>query len=280
MFVDTLQCMSMFVTIQVYDTKINRATFLNFIFHNSTNLYFHRILGGIFMGFATEIFSKRLRELREIAELTQAQLANELKVSRGAISYYEKGERTPDIEFLTDVSELFSVSLEYLLGYTDNIEIEHCNLYETYGLTDTVLDKLEDNDKIGHILSNILTNSSFKRVETLLGNAIEDYKIYDSTAIKYLSFILSTELQELIAKALHDELYAQYTEKDNEELMEKVNEALKKYDDFFKHSLIEDVSKAIIETSNHEIENLEKMKSSTKYIARSKVHKALRKTIW
>ena len=96
------------------------------------------------MGFATEIFSKRLRELREIAELTQAQLANELKVSRGAISYYEKGERTPDIEFLTDVSELFSVSLEYLLGYTDNIEIEHCNLYETYGLTDTVLDKLED----------------------------------------------------------------------------------------------------------------------------------------
>ena len=126
------------------------------------------------MGFATEIFSKRLRELREIAELTQAQLANELKVSRGAISYYEKGERTPDIEFLTDVSELFSVSLEYLLGYTDNIEIEHCNLYETYGLTDTVLDKLEDNDKIGHILSNILTNSSFKRVETLLGNAIED----------------------------------------------------------------------------------------------------------
>ena len=65
--------MSMFVTIQVYDIKINRATFLNFIFYNSTNLYFHRILGGIFMGFATEIFSKRLRELREIAELTQAQ---------------------------------------------------------------------------------------------------------------------------------------------------------------------------------------------------------------
>lgn len=57
------------------------------------------------MGFVTDNFSKRLKTLRETAELTQEQLAKELKVSRGAISYYEKGERTPDIEFLDSVSE-------------------------------------------------------------------------------------------------------------------------------------------------------------------------------
>ena len=49
------------------------------------------------MGYATDMFAKRLKELRETAGLTQEQLAKELKVSRGAISYYEKGGRTPDI---------------------------------------------------------------------------------------------------------------------------------------------------------------------------------------
>ena len=65
------------------------------------------------MGYATERFSKRLKELRETAGLTQEQLAKELKVSRGAISYYEKGERTPDIEFLDSVAEYFQIPLEF-----------------------------------------------------------------------------------------------------------------------------------------------------------------------
>ena len=49
------------------------------------------------MGYATKRFAKRLKQIRETAGLTQEQFAKELKVSRGTISYYEKGERTPDI---------------------------------------------------------------------------------------------------------------------------------------------------------------------------------------
>ena len=59
------------------------------------------------MGYATERFARRLRQLREAAGLTQEQFAKELKVSRGAISYYEKGERTPDIEFLNSLYDYF-----------------------------------------------------------------------------------------------------------------------------------------------------------------------------
>ena len=61
------------------------------------------------MGYATNCFAKRLKEVREAAGMTQAQLASELNVSRGAISYYEKGERTPDIEFLDSFSDYFNI---------------------------------------------------------------------------------------------------------------------------------------------------------------------------
>jgi len=63
-----------------------------------------------------ELFSTRLKELREELCLSQTLLAEELGVSRGSISYYENGDRTPDIEFLKKAKAYFCVDYEYLLG--------------------------------------------------------------------------------------------------------------------------------------------------------------------
>lgn len=65
---------------------------------------------------AMEFFPKRLKALREHVGLTQEQLAKKLGVSRGSISYYENGDRIPDIEFLHTASEYFDVSYDFLLG--------------------------------------------------------------------------------------------------------------------------------------------------------------------
>lgn len=70
----------------------------------------------------TEKFAKRIREVREAEELTQTQLVTALGFSRGAISYYENGDRTPDIEFLDRFAKRFDLSLEYALGLTDNVK--------------------------------------------------------------------------------------------------------------------------------------------------------------
>lgn len=67
----------------------------------------------------SEIFANRLKELREERGLSQTQMADALGVSRGSISYYENGERTPDIGFLAQAKEYFRVELDYLLGYND-----------------------------------------------------------------------------------------------------------------------------------------------------------------
>lgn len=64
-------------------------------------------------------FSPKLKTLREEAGLNQSQLADKLGVSRGSISFYENGDRIPDIEFLRKVSEYFNVSADWLLGVSE-----------------------------------------------------------------------------------------------------------------------------------------------------------------
>lgn len=64
-------------------------------------------------------FSTRLKELREEKGLNQGQLANELKISRGSVSFYENGERTPDIEIFDRICSFFNVSYDYMFGKSD-----------------------------------------------------------------------------------------------------------------------------------------------------------------
>jgi transcriptional regulator with XRE-family HTH domain len=63
-----------------------------------------------------EIFSKRLKILREEKGISQTELAEKIGVSRGSISFYENGDRLPDIEILGKIQEYFSVDYDFLLG--------------------------------------------------------------------------------------------------------------------------------------------------------------------
>lgn len=78
--------------------------------------------------FSKQLFAKRLKELREKAGLNQKECAEKLNVSRGSISFYENEERLPDIETVYNISTLFGVSVDYLIGLTDvktsNIDIK------------------------------------------------------------------------------------------------------------------------------------------------------------
>jgi len=62
------------------------------------------------------IIMKRLKELREARKLNQEGLAMKLHLSQSAVSYYETGERKPDLETLIQLSEYFDVSIDYLIG--------------------------------------------------------------------------------------------------------------------------------------------------------------------
>lgn len=61
-------------------------------------------------------FGERLKELRTKAGLTQRQLADKIWVTKAAICYYERSERTPSPEVLLKLANTFHVSTDYLLG--------------------------------------------------------------------------------------------------------------------------------------------------------------------
>lgn len=60
--------------------------------------------------------SSNLRKLREAIGVNQDAFAKVMGVSRAALSYYENGSRTPDIDFINKVHLRTSCDLSYLLG--------------------------------------------------------------------------------------------------------------------------------------------------------------------
>lgn len=61
-----------------------------------------------------------LRELRKKRGLSQRALAKLLHVSQSAYSRYERGQRSPTIETVYTLAQLFHVSVDYLAGITDD----------------------------------------------------------------------------------------------------------------------------------------------------------------
>lgn len=59
--------------------------------------------------------AQQIRVLRTSKNLSQDELAEKLYISRQAVSKWENGEATPDIDKLVQLAEIFGVSLDYLV---------------------------------------------------------------------------------------------------------------------------------------------------------------------
>ncbi len=62
----------------------------------------------------------RLKELRKQRGVSQLRLAMDLGLSQNTVSRYETGEREADYRTLILLGDYFNVSIDYLLGRTDN----------------------------------------------------------------------------------------------------------------------------------------------------------------
>ncbi len=58
---------------------------------------------------------KGLKKIRKQKGYSQLKVAFDLNISREALSYYENGKRSPDVNMLCRMSEYFNVSIDYLI---------------------------------------------------------------------------------------------------------------------------------------------------------------------
>lgn len=65
-------------------------------------------------------FSNRLKELRKAHNLTQKDVYTSIGMSAIGYQRYEYGEREPAFKNLVALADYFNVSLDYLVGRSDN----------------------------------------------------------------------------------------------------------------------------------------------------------------
>ena len=62
------------------------------------------------------MLGKRLKEAREAAGRSQADLAREVGVTPGAYSYFESGDRIPSLPVIKKIARSLGVSIDHLVG--------------------------------------------------------------------------------------------------------------------------------------------------------------------
>ena len=67
---------------------------------------------------------KRIKDLREDKDLTQREMAKALNCSQQVYSNYELGQRDIPTDILIKLSAFHEVSVDYILGISDNPKIQ------------------------------------------------------------------------------------------------------------------------------------------------------------
>ena len=70
---------------------------------------------------------EKIKNLRELNQMTQSVLARKLGVTRSSVNAWEMGISTPSTQYLVELAQLFKVSTDYLLGLEQSatVSVDH-----------------------------------------------------------------------------------------------------------------------------------------------------------
>lgn len=86
-------------------------------------------------------FSSRIKELRSTIGLTQTEFAEKINTTQATLSSYENTDKTPSLDIVKKIAEVFTVSVDWLLGLSDIIDVNDSP--RTYSDIIRILIKLE-----------------------------------------------------------------------------------------------------------------------------------------
>jgi transcriptional regulator with XRE-family HTH domain len=124
------------------------------------------------------MFGKRLRELRLEKDKSQKDIATLLGLSDRSIGYYESGDRQPDNDTLSKLADYFSVSIDYLLGRTNDRRSQAQIVSDSLSGSDELVqfwDELKDREELQILFKQTrdLSPEAIKKIIRII-KAIED----------------------------------------------------------------------------------------------------------
>ena len=174
---------------------------------------------------------ENIRRFRKQNSLTQENLAEALGVTVGAISKWELGASSPDIQFIAEMADFFETSIDVLFGYelqsntltTTLEELDQCRQTKNYAqglkLVEKALQKYPNNLLVTYKCGRLLSlfgmekndKTSTERAITLLYRSIElfsqnndvdlsETQIYSNIAECYMFMHKPEEALELLKK--------------------------------------------------------------------------------
>lgn len=66
------------------------------------------------------MYYRRIRDLREDADLTQDELVKRLNMHKTTYTNYEQGKREPPFSLIIRLADLYNVSIDYIAERTNN----------------------------------------------------------------------------------------------------------------------------------------------------------------
>lgn len=75
------------------------------------------------MGESYFMFSKRLKYMRKLRNLSQEELGKKINSTKGTISNYENEYSTPSNDVLKDLADVLDTTTDYLLGRSDDPQL-------------------------------------------------------------------------------------------------------------------------------------------------------------
>jgi len=139
----------------------------------------------------------RLRELRKSKKLSMKAFGEIFNLSESTISLYETGKHDPDLETMIQFADFFKVSLDYLVGRTDNPSVASDVIIENADGKITSLDDAglarEDLDRISGVIEDIRKKYSSSATD-------EVHEDEPSVLAAHADGITEEEMQEDIKK--------------------------------------------------------------------------------
>ncbi|MCH4890770.1 helix-turn-helix domain-containing protein [Acidaminobacter sp. JC074] len=111
-----------------------------------------------------QTFGERLRKIRREQFIRQKQLADHLNIAVSTLSQYENDKRHPNFEILSQISQYFGVTTDYLLGLDES---ENHDMSKSIDVIDEQLADRSYQELLHKITNNLVTMSKHNDTKSL-----------------------------------------------------------------------------------------------------------------